>query len=141
MATTTPGFYECPRCLKRDIYFAKRVVGQIGNIIDLPQGVTNPKFGLDVEKDVALCRECGERANWIPEKVEYTESEQGIRKNKSQRLQSKFAGFVGTLGGLAVFYMASGLNRIGSDASGYYLASAIFFLFGLWAFVRGRKFE
>lgn len=84
----TPGFYECPRCLKRDIYFAKRQVGQIGNLMDLPQGIANPAVSLGVEKVVALCRACGERANWTPEKVEYTDEE--VIQNKARNLKRQY---------------------------------------------------
>ena len=72
-----------------DVYFAKRAVGQVGNFIDLPEGITNPKIGFDIEKDVAICRDCGERANWIPEKTEYSDAEKKERYAKSQRVQGK----------------------------------------------------
>lgn len=90
----TPGYHECPRCLKREIYFAKRQVGQIGNLMDLPQGIANPAVSMGVERDVALCRECGERANWIPEKIEYTDEELANKKATNFKNQWKVSAFM-----------------------------------------------
>lgn len=81
----TPGYHECPRCKSRNTYFAKRVVGQIGNLIDLPEGVSNPAAAMNIEKDVALCYDCRERMNWIPEKVEYSPEEQKSRGKKNKK--------------------------------------------------------
>lgn len=81
----TPGYYECPRCGSRNAYFAKRSFGQIGNLIDLPSGVGNPAFGVNIEKDVALCFECRERMNWIKEVVKYSSEEQKAIDNRAAK--------------------------------------------------------
>jgi len=82
----TPGYHECPRCKSRNAYFAKRIVGQVANIIDLPQGVSNPAASVKIAKDGALCFECRERMNWVPEKIEYSEEEQRTRNKNSKKL-------------------------------------------------------
>lgn len=64
-----PESYDCPKCLGTDYYFAKRQVGQIGSFLDLPNGVSNPGFTRGIEKDVAICRDCGERMNHIAQKT------------------------------------------------------------------------
>lgn len=123
MPTTIPGYHLCPRCNGRDIYFAKRTVGQIGNIIDLPNGVSNPAVGYNVERKVALCRECGERADWIPEKIEYTKEESASKTRKTSLTLmwiSAFAFF-----GTSYFLYESA--KIGGDL-GFYILFPVYFL-------------
>jgi hypothetical protein len=139
MPKVTPGFHQCPRCLNQDIYFAKRSTGTVGNIIDLPQGVANPKMGLDIEKEVAICRDCGERANWIPEKREYSEKEKEYSYRKSQRIQAKIAFWVGVVAGSALLYI--GNNSRGTDDSILYVTSFFMFTLSAWALLRGKKFK
>jgi hypothetical protein len=88
---TTPGYHQCPRCASRDIYFAARSAGTIGNIVDLPNGMANPAIGYQMEKKVALCRACGERADWFAEKIEYSEEEKILRKAENFKAQWKVA--------------------------------------------------
>lgn len=80
--TVTPGYWKCPRCNSTDHYFAPRVVGQIG--VANPLQIGDNEFAVggarSVEKDVALCRACGERSKWIPEVVTYSPEEARSRK-------------------------------------------------------------
>ena len=77
----TPGYYTCPRCNTRDHYFAKRTVGQMGIAMDFSNTSVNPGMLRGVEKDVALCRECGERMNYTPE-VKILNEEEKKKENK-----------------------------------------------------------
>ena len=78
----TTGFWKCPRCSSTDHYFAPRVVGQVG--IANPIQIGDNEFAVggarSVEKEVALCRACGERSKWIPEVVIYSPKEARSRK-------------------------------------------------------------
>ena len=141
MAITTPGYHECPRCLTRDVYFAKRAIGQVGNLMDLPEGVANPKIGFDIEKDVAICRACGERANWIPAKTEYSDSEKTERYAKSQRVQGKIAAPIFLFGGIATLYMGQDMSKMGNDASLFYALGSAMLLGFFWVILRNRKFK
>ena len=64
-----PEKFDCPKCFGTDYYFAKRQVGQIGAFLDLPNADSNSGFTRSVEKDVAICRNCGEKMNHIPQKA------------------------------------------------------------------------
>jgi hypothetical protein len=141
MATITPGYHECPRCLTRDVYFAKRAVGQVGNLIDLPEGIANPKIGFDIEKDVAICRACGERANWIPEKTEYSDSEKKERYAKSQRVQGKIAAPIFFLCVMFGIYAGNEMSKVGEDPILYYAFSFAGVSALIWIILRNRKFK
>lgn len=80
--TVTPGYWQCPRCNSTDHYFAPRIVGQVGMANPIQIGENDFALGgaRNVEKDVALCRACGERAKWIPEVVTYSPEEARSRK-------------------------------------------------------------
>jgi hypothetical protein len=79
--TITPGYWQCPRCNSTDHYFAPRVVGQVGVANPMQIGENEFAGGIarSVEKDVALCRSCGERAKWIPEVRTYSAEESKTR--------------------------------------------------------------
>ena len=141
MATITPGYHECPRCLSRDVYFAKRAVGQVGNLMDLPEGIANPKIGFDIEKDVAICRACGERANWIPEKTEYSDSEKKARYAKSQRVQGKITAPIFLFGGIAGLYMGNDMSKMGAEPFSFYALSSASFVAFILVILRNRKFK
>ena len=141
MATITPGYHECPRCLTRDVYFAKRAVGQVGNLMDLPEGIANPKIGFDIEKDVAICRACGERANWIPEKTEYSDSEKKERYAKSQRVQGKIAAPIFFLCVMFGIYAGNEMSKVGEDPILYYAFSFAGVSALIWTILRNRKFK
>ena len=64
-----PETFDCPKCFGTDYYFAKRQVGQIGALLDLPNVDSSSGFTRSVEKDVAICRNCGERMNHTPQKA------------------------------------------------------------------------
>jgi hypothetical protein len=136
---TTPGFYECPRCLKRDIYFAKRQVGQIGNLMDLPEGIANPAVSLGVEKDVALCRECGERANWTPEKVEYTDEEIIQNKAKNWKTQYKIASVLFFGSAIWIYIQVSSLSMSINDMNTARLFYISPIMVGLFCAYKGWK--
>lgn len=129
------GYHECPRCKERDIYFAKRQFGQIGNLIDLPQGVTNPALSMGVEKDVALCRNCGERATWFPERVEYTPEE--VVKNNARRRRSSYkAGGAGLLiNGIFGIYGA----KYGNDLESWFFWSVPCVVVGILLLAKGFR--
>lgn len=80
--TVTPGYWQCPRCNSTDHYFAPRVVGQIGMANPLQVGDNEFVVGgaRSVEKDVALCKLCGERSKWIAEIRTYSPEESRSRK-------------------------------------------------------------
>lgn len=82
----TPGYWQCPRCDSKDVYFAPRVVGQVGigrgfELGDVEIGGGGLARG--VEKDVALCKACSERMKWIPEIRVYSKEEE---KNKAYKV-------------------------------------------------------
>lgn len=85
----TPGYWICPRCDSRDTYFAPRVVGQVGMARPFEIGNVDMAGGVarNVEKDVALCKECGERSKWVPEVRIYSPEEQK-RMNKGWSIAS-----------------------------------------------------
>lgn len=74
----TPGYWICPRCDSKDTYFAPRIVGQVGVARPFEIGEFDVAGGVarSVEKDVALCRTCGERAKWINEVRVYSKEEE-----------------------------------------------------------------
>jgi hypothetical protein len=82
-----PAHYLCPRCNATDQYFAKRVVGQVGGIVDFSNSPASPAFTRGVEVDVALCRACGERMNYIKKQEILTTPEEieAARVKKSKR--------------------------------------------------------
>ena len=77
-----PEKWVCPRCKSENVYFAKRQVGQMGGLVDNPNSNFSPAFTRGIERDVALCRDCGERMNWRKEK-KIAETEAEKRKEKS----------------------------------------------------------
>ena len=85
-----PAHYKCPRCNGTDQYFAKRVVGQMGGVLDTSNSSFNPGFVRPVEADVALCRACGERMNFIKKQEILTTPEEieaaRIKKEKRTKL-------------------------------------------------------
>lgn len=113
MPTVVPGYWECPRCKGREVYFAKREVGTIGTLIDLPNGPATPGIARSVEKDVALCYECRERANWIPPRTEFSEEElkTQARNSYENRYRNAFiSGLFFFLGAYILYYPFSNLD-------------------------------
>ena len=74
----TPSYWICPRCEQRDNhYYAPRVVGQIGIARGFEIGDAEFAGGgaKSVEKEVALCKNCGERVKFVAEIVELSPEE------------------------------------------------------------------
>lgn len=73
-----PSYWECPRCNERDnSYLAPRVVGQVGMARGFDIGDNEMAGGISraVEKEVQLCKSCGERVKFFPEVVTYSDEE------------------------------------------------------------------
>ena len=131
----TPGYWKCPRCDSRDTYFAPRVVGQVGMArpfeigdVDLAGGVAR-----NVEKDVALCKECGERSKWIPEVRVYSAEEQR-RMNKGWSVASVLFGIP-----LGIFTIK--MSEFGWTGESYFLMAGSIGLvvFGLAGILKSKK--
>lgn len=137
MAKVTPGYWECPRCKSREIYFAKRTIGTVGTLVDLPQGVANPGIARNVEKDVALCHECRERANWIPEKIEYTEEEKQAKNKKS----SLVWGWIFALLGTVLTYLGYQLAFVYDETPGYLLFGLSILGVAIYYFVKSNSIK
>ena len=74
----TPSYWICPRCETRDYYYyAPRVVGQVGIARGFEIGDSEFIGGgaQSVEKEVALCKKCGERVKFFAEIIEYSAEE------------------------------------------------------------------
>jgi hypothetical protein len=91
----TPGYRVCPRCDQRDNYYlAPRVVGQIGMARNFEIGDAEFIGGgaQSVEKEVELCKNCGERVKFVAEIVEYSAEE--TRQRGKQGVKSGLVTFV-----------------------------------------------
>jgi hypothetical protein len=123
----TPGYWICPRCDSRDTYFAPRVVGQVGMARPFEIGNVDMAGGVarNVEKDVALCKECGERSKWVPEVRIYSSEE--------QKRMSKGWSIASITFGIPVGIFTIKMSEFGWAAEGYFLMflSACFCLGGV----------
>lgn len=128
MPEVIPAYWLCPRCQGRDVYFAKRVVGQIGTILDLPYGVSNPGFFSSVEKEVPLCKNCGEGMNKIDEKKFYAKEELEAITRKSGKAWGRFFMWTSIPLILVPIFISSNLD----EPSGNWVS-----LFGIIWFIRG----
>lgn len=127
MATFFPGYWTCPRCNGRDAYFAKRVTGMVGTSLDLSESPVQPGLARAIEQEVALCRECQERMNWVPEKTVYTPEEKYRQDLKSHK--SRYWYLLGSL-----LFGFAGVILISDDGLGYKLAASIPLLFAITLF-------
>ena len=101
---TTPSYWICPRCDQRDNYYhAPRVVGQVGIARGFEIGDAEFIGGgaQSVEKEVALCKNCGERVKFVAEIVEYSAEE--TRERGKQGVKSGLVTFV--ISSLVAFYV------------------------------------
>ena len=101
---TTPSYWICPRCDQRDNYYlAPRVVGQVGMARGFEIGDAEFIGGgaHSVEKEVALCKNCGERVKYVAEVVEYSPEE--TRQLGKQGVKSGLVTFV--ISSLVAFYV------------------------------------
>ena len=92
---TTPSYWICPRCDQRDNYYlAPRVVGQVGIARGFEIGESEFIGGgaQSVEKEVALCKNCGERVKFVAEIVEYSAEEK--RERGKQGVKSGLVTFL-----------------------------------------------
>jgi len=92
---------------------------EIGNV-DMAGGVAR-----NVEKDVALCKECGERSKWVPEVRIYSSEE--------QKRMSKGWSIASIAFGIPVGIFTIKMSEFGWAAEGYFLMflSACFCLGGV----------
>ncbi len=91
----TPSYWICPRCDERDnYYYAPRVVGQVGLARGFEIGDVEFAGGgaQSVEKEVALCKKCGERVKFVAEVVEYSPEEARVRDRQEMK-----SGFLATI--------------------------------------------
>jgi hypothetical protein len=65
---TVSNNWACPRCQGNDAYRAEKQNGQVGSLIDSSNNAVNPEFTWAIKADVTLCRNCGERMNFIEER-------------------------------------------------------------------------
>jgi hypothetical protein len=90
---------------------------EIGNV-DMAGGVAR-----NVEKDVALCKECGERSKWVPEVRVYSADE--------QRRMSKGWSVASILFGAPLAIFTIKMSEYGWAPEGYFLMFLSFcFCFG-----------
>ena len=112
MASVTPGYWHCPRCSSKDLYRAPRQVGTVG----FGRGLDGPDANSDLEamsfaqksleKEVLLCRSCGERAVYIRPVKHLTKEEQ----KRSNNALSAFMYVV------SLFFIVVGIAQINSVA-------------------------
>jgi len=101
----TPSYWECPRCNQRDNYYlAPRVVGQVGMARGFDIGENEMAGGISkaIEKDVQLCKDCGERVKFYPEIVTYSREE--TKQRGKTGLRNGFVMFLVFLLASVVFF-------------------------------------
>lgn len=118
----TPGYRICPRCDQRDnFYLAPRVVGQIGVARGFEIGDAEFVGGgaQSVEKEVELCKNCGERVKYIAEVVEYSAEES--RERAKQGVKSGLITFV--MFSIATYFIARHYIYLPNDSTPWLIAS------------------
>ena len=119
---TTPSYWICPRCDQRDnYYFAPRVVGQVGMARGFEIGDAEFIGGgaHSVEKEVALCKNCGERVKYIAEVIEYSAEE--TREQAKQGVKGGLITFV--ISSIATYFIARHYLYLPDDSTPWLLAS------------------
>jgi hypothetical protein len=122
-----PGFWKCPRCeIVDDIYFALRHTGSvgIGPIVDMGDFNVASGVSKSVENRVALCKQCGERADYYEEQKIYSDQEK-LKHSKSELLVLPFIALIIVLIFIAVFIWFPN-----SWPAGIRLVALIFLAFG-----------
>ena len=71
----------CPECLGDDAYWAKKQNGQVGSLIDSSNSAVNPAFTWGIEAETVLCRDCGERMNFVKQVKVLTTKEEKRNEN------------------------------------------------------------
>ena len=59
------GHYECPRCNSTDVFESQETTGAMAFTLNTP-GPVDPTIINPIKSQVYLCRNCGEKAKWIP---------------------------------------------------------------------------
>ena len=131
---TTPSYWICPRCDQRDNYYhAPRVVGQIGIARGFEIGDAEYLGGgaQSVEKEVALCKNCGERVKYVAEIVEYSAEE--TRERGKQGVKSGLVTFL--ISSLVAFFIGRHYVYSSGDSTPWLIASVTFSTFSIFSLV------
>ena len=126
----TPSYWLCPRCETRDdYYYAPRVVGQVGIARGFEIGDSEFIGGgaQSVEKEVALCKKCGERVKFVAEIVEYSAEE--TRERGKQGIKSGLFLFV--FFSIATFFIGRHYVYSSEDSTPWLIASVTVTMFSL----------
>jgi len=126
----TPSYWICPRCETRDdYYYAPRVVGQVGIARGFEIGDSEFIGGgaQSVEKEVALCKKCGERVKFVAEIVEYSPEE--TRERGKQGIKSGLFLFV--FFSIATFFIGRHYVYSSEDSTPWLIASVNVTMFSL----------
>jgi len=126
----TPSYWICPRCETRDdYYYAPRVVGQVGIARGFEIGDSEFIGGgaQSVEKEVALCKKCGERVKFVAEIVEYSPEE--TRERGKQGIKSGLFLFV--FFSIATFFIGRHYVYSSEDSTPWLIASVTVTMFSL----------
>ena len=130
----TPGYRICPRCDQRDnFYLAPRVVGQIGVARGFEIGDAEFVGGgaQSVEKEVELCKNCGERVKYVAEVVEYSPEE--TRQLGKQGVKSGLVTFL--ISSLVAFFVGRHYINLYEESYPWLIASVISTLISLISLV------
>jgi hypothetical protein len=118
----TPSYRICPRCDQRDNYYlAPRVVGQVGIARNFEIGDAEFIGGgaQSVEKEVELCKNCGERVKYVAEVVEYSPEES--RERAKQGVKGGLITFL--ISSVATFFIARHYLYLPTDSTPWLIAS------------------
>ena len=118
----TPSYWVCPRCETRDdYYYAPRVVGQVGIARGFEIGDSEFIGGgaQSVEKEVALCKKCGERVKFVAEIVEYSAEE--TRERGKQGVKSGLVTFL--ISSLVAFFVGRHYINLYEESYPWLIAS------------------
>ena len=118
----TPSYRICPRCEQRDNYYlAPRVVGQIGIARNFEIGDAEFIGGgaQPVEKEVELCKNCGERVKYVAPVVEYSAEEN--RERAKQGVKGGLVTFL--ISSVATFFIARHYLYLPDDSTLWLIAS------------------
>jgi hypothetical protein len=118
----TPGYRVCPRCDQRDNYYlAPRVVGQVGIARNFEIGDAEFIGGgaQSVEKEVELCKNCGERVKFVAEIVEYSAEE--TRERGKQGVKSGLVTFL--ISSLVAFFVGRHYINLYEESYPWLIAS------------------
>lgn len=131
---TTPSYWICPRCDQRDNYYhAPRVVGQVGIARGFEIGEAEFIGGgaQSVEKEVALCKNCGERVKFVPKVVEYSLEETHTRGK--QGIKNGLVLFV--FFSIVTFFVGRHYVYSSGDSTPWLIASVTVTMFSLFSLV------